>query len=190
MPFTHNCQQCAKSFQTKQRLFNGKTPMFCSNVCKFASYRVRPLAIDCICPNCGLAFSLSTAKLALAELAMPQHYCSISCATIDRKRPTMEERFWEYTIVPINPDACWTWIGHLDGKGYGSLYWKRAENGSPIAVRAHRFSFELHYGPIPTGLHGCHSCDNPRCVNPEHLFIGTQQDNMNDMMNKGRGRSG
>lgn len=64
--------------------------------------------------------------------------------------------------------------------GYGQIM----QFGKMLA--AHRVSFELHYGPIPLGMFICHSCDNPSCVNPEHLFIGTNKDNQQDAISKGR----
>jgi len=98
------------------------------------------------------------------------------------KRKTIEERFWLY----VNPEpntGCWLWDGYLDGRGYGRLG-KGGRSGGLIG--AHRFSWELCNGSIPEGLSVLHKCDIPICVNPEHLFIGTQQDNIDDMIKKGR----
>lgn len=104
-------------------------------------------------------------------------------ATIDpkvlaeRKRPLID-RFWS-RVNRGHPDHCWTWEG-LKSKGYGYL----CHEG--IYIRAHRLSYEIHNGEIPKGLLICHHCDEPSCVNPVHLFLGTNRDNMIDALRKGR----
>jgi len=80
--------------------------------------------------------------------------------------------------------GCWIWIGRLDNGGYGVMSIE-GEN-----KYAHRISYELHNGPIPPGLFVCHHCDTPACINPKHLYAGTQADNMRDMAARGRGRKG
>lgn len=79
-------------------------------------------------------------------------------------------------------DTCWLWNGCLrpDGRGFTSY-------GKGRNMLAHRLSWELSYGAIPEGMAVCHHCDNPRCVRPDHLFLGTQQDNLRDMRDKNRG---
>lgn len=82
-----------------------------------------------------------------------------------------------YTVAD---NGCWLWRGSTVGMGYGTL----CVNGR--TVRAHRHSYELYVGPIPKGLFVLHSCDNPGCVNPAHLFTGAGADNMQDCLAKGR----
>lgn len=88
-----------------------------------------------------------------------------------------EERFF-WKVRKTN--GCWLWTAGRRGDGYGQFY------VSGKAVGAHRFSWLLHFGVIPDGLCVCHTCDNPPCVNPDHLFIGTVRDNFDDMVSKGR----
>jgi len=90
------------------------------------------------------------------------------------------ERFWEKVE---KTDTCWLWTGSVTKSGgYGQL----SIHNRP--VRAHRFAYELIVGPIPEGLRVCHHCDVPRCVRPDHLFLGTAKDNTRDMMAKKRMR--
>ena len=99
-------------------------------------------------------------------------------------RGSLEQRFWRHTRQVDN--ACWLWLGSVDGFGYGMLARPIGCNGSKM-LRAHRVSYELFKGPIPVGKLVLHTCDNPTCVAPSHLFLGTIQDNMDDRERKGRG---
>jgi hypothetical protein len=84
---------------------------------------------------------------------------------------------------------CIEWQGYLDKNGYGITSMGTVRDGTlKNGVRAHRKSWIEAYGPIPEGLLVLHRCDNPSCVNPEHLFLGTQSDNMRDMWEKGKRR--
>lgn len=103
----------------------------------------------------------------------------------------LPSRFWAKVKkdgpVPVHlPDLgkCWVWTAGCYPSGYGVF----SVNGSPRG--AHRVSYELAKGPVPDGLYVLHACDNPKCVNPDHLFAGSQKDNIQDMHNKGRYRNG
>lgn len=83
-------------------------------------------------------------------------------------------------------ETCWVWRGTKNGYGYGTFLLP----GSDKSLRAHRFSYELHNGPIPEGMVIMHTCDNPPCVNPDHLKIGTKLDNNRDAISKRRNQFG
>lgn len=99
------------------------------------------------------------------------NHCSDECRLLDKVEKDAET-------------GCWNFTGAVHtNNGYGCI----GKDGKK--VYAHRFSYELHKGSIPAGMLVCHTCDNRRCVNPDHLWLGTYQDNISDMVAKGRHRN-
>lgn len=95
------------------------------------------------------------------------------------KDPVFLERFWS-SVGPMKPGNCWEWQACRSNKDYGAVFCDGRQQG------AHRVMWRLMFGEIPKGLCVCHCCDNPSCVNPAHLFLGTHKDNANDRDKKGR----
>lgn len=121
-------------------------------------------------------------------------FCSYRCShagmrgeprsTKGKPKSTVEERFW--AKVPSRAsNVCWPWSGSRGLYGYGVMS-KTCRGKSGSVHMAHRLSWEIHFGEIPEGMCICHKCDNPPCVNPKHLFLGTKADNAQDRNAKGR----
>jgi hypothetical protein len=127
------------------------------------------------CDFCSRLFLIRTSHE--KDRGSPQRYCSRICWKAD-----WPKRFW--AKVDQSGD-CWLWTGGTSAKGYGVF---ALDHGGPHAhqTSAHRIAFGLAKGEVPDDLLVCHSCDTPRCCNPEHLFLGTCQENIDDMMRKRR----
>lgn len=100
-----------------------------------------------------------------------------------RRNATLKEKFLanvDDESALIKPATCLEWRGLCNRGGYGVIQFKNKK------IRAHRLSYLLFCGPIPQGMFVCHRCDNPKCVQPKHLFLGTKQDNTDDMVQKNR----
>ncbi len=93
------------------------------------------------------------------------------------------KRFWKMLDVR-GPDECWPWTGHANKAGYGTL--ASRIGGRLYCVQTHRVAYSIHHGGIPDGMCVCHSCDNPSCCNPAHLWLGTPGQNNRDRALKGR----
>ena len=94
---------------------------------------------------------------------------------------TAEQRQSRFEKYLVRGPGCWTWTGARMRTGYGSFRW-----ASYVRELAHRAAWRIYVGPIPTGMQVCHHCDNPPCVRLDHLFLGTNADNLQDMARKGR----
>ena len=139
----------------------------------------RPSQVSCTCEHCGVTFYKLPSEIKKGE----GKYCSTRCYHTSQLEPRTE-RFWA-KVNRLGPDDCWLWTGSRKGGkwGYGQLG-SRDRRLAPES--AHRVSWEIHHGSIPDGMKVLHRCDNPPCVNPNHLFLGTLRDNTQDMLIKRR----
>jgi hypothetical protein len=95
-----------------------------------------------------------------------------------------QEKFWSYAKI-LGTDCCWEWQGALDSYGYGTFNFQY-EPKRRKGILSHRISYFLTHGNLPDHLLVCHHCDNTKCVNPQHLFLGTHNDNRHDSIKKNR----
>ena len=158
------CTACHKKYEVGGPQHYGK---FCSMDC------VRNFRIHKNCPQCGREFTLSR------SLENKRTCCSRKCDSEYRSTTSVARRLWKNVT---KTDECWLWTATKNKQGYGQVY----ANGR--LQLAHRVAYELNVGSILPGLHLLHRCDTPACVRPDHMFIGTHFDNMQDMIRKGRAR--
>jgi len=104
-------------------------------------------------------------------------------SSFGKRRLSLEECFWK-KVDKKAEDECWEWKGAREVYGYGFLSLSR---NPQKWIKAHRLSYTLAYGEFDQNLAVCHKCDNPACINPKHLWLGTIADNNRDKENKGRG---
>lgn len=168
------CAQCGATFVDHDRARGRK---YCSRACTGLARRTRE---DRPCPRCGRAFAVEP------NASGKRIYCSMACKGAAHQ-VALADRFWSRVQ---KGEGCWLWGGSLKTNGYGQLNGPSQGGGRDGKnLLAHRVAWELVNGPIPDGLWVLHRCDNPPCVNPAHLFLGTVRDNVIDMWTKGRGCS-
>lgn len=134
--------------------------------------------IDRVCPICQKPFTTLPSRTRTNRGI----FCSKGCSDRSQTVP-LTERFWRFVN---RTDSCWLWTGSHGNYGFISVNYRP---GEPTQLLAHRVSWEIHFGEIPDGLFVLHDCpggDQPLCVNPAHLWLGTPGDNMRDMVAKGR----
>lgn len=122
------------------------------------------------CKKCGKSFNVKPYRAKTAK------FCSKRCAG---KGVSLGKRFWGKVDIK-GRDKCWLWKKSLTSTGYGQIMINK------VPVKAHRVAYYLRYGNIPKGMCILHSCDTPKCCNPRHLRAGTQKENMQDMVKRGR----
>lgn len=128
------------------------------------------------CATCGTTFRPKTST---------RRFCSDPCSRAFPRHASVEQLFWQRVDTSAGLNGCWPWTGIGRPDGYGRL--EAIVDGHRVNLRASRVSLELALGrPLADGMYACHTCDNPPCVNPAHLYEGSPTRNMRDAVERGR----
>lgn len=162
------------------RAYDSRSPLTTTSFREPVMSTVKSTKVDCVCPNCQKSFQVIP-----FYAKKGRKYCSQQCASM-HKRPNLRDRF--YAKIKVVGD-CWEWQGSRLKHGYGRI---RTGYGNDREMTvAHRVSWEIHNNQsLSRSQFVMHKCDNPPCVNPDHLMLGTAKDNTQDMIKKGRKRYG
>jgi HNH endonuclease len=186
------CTQCYKPFRRFASELQGSRYPFCTRKCQHAFQHIQGLLhyIVVTCAFCSAEIACAPSRKKLGGRCFCRRACKRS---YDEDIPA---RFWE-KVQRGSPEECWPWLAAIDpGSGYGAFSYARAmRKFLPLekvgnAIAAHRVAFFLHHGSLPPDLNICHTCDYRPCCNFHHLFAGTQAENLQDMVSKGRAASG
>ena len=175
------CEICQSPFQIHPYRIAIGTGRYCSQICASKAKFLRRIAFVCLI--CKSEFSVIPSRVSRGDRLA---FCSRTCCSAGQRK-SVASQYWLFVEKPDDPDDCWGWKGVKTLKGYPLLR-PRVEGRKRLCVLATHISFEMHFGPVPPGHQILHRCDNPPCTNYRHLFSGTQKDNIQDMLAKGRGR--
>ena len=169
------CEECGKSFDVSSK-YKHRITRFCSLPCANENYKQKCLENPRLCEIDGCA-----QKHKCKGLCAKHYQRMLKRGTFDLQIfPDFATRFW----TKVNKtETCWLWIAGKDTGGYGTIIYKGKTQ------KAHRVAWQIYFGAIPDGMCVLHQCDVRNCIKPEHLFLGTQADNIEDMCRKGRNRS-
>lgn len=134
------------------------------------------------CEACGQVFFRPSQGCG-ARASAARRFCSVSCSSRVTRPRDVGSRLLDNSIPEPN-SGCWIWLAAVTERGYGQMSVGGRQQG------AHRASYEFYKGPVPAGAVVRHSCDNPFCINPDHLLIGSALDNVHDALDRGRFVSG
>lgn len=165
-----NCAFCKNEFESIR-----KSHIYCNRKCRDSIFEKK-------CLHCGDKFHIPRYKLNTANYC--SHKCTINAIAIINKSDR-RERFLSKVSSIYDENGCLNWIAKSQHKGYGIFHWSKTPK--KIQMSASRAAYLLFVGNIPEGLQVCHTCDNRKCVNILHLWLGTTQQNTRDMNLKGRG---